>query len=157
MLAGGMYRLRSIDPVSGYVRQFDLKDDGPLLIGRLSAEGAIESLPVLLSKAPEPFKQATSDLIRSTRYTITMQECRIDHRRISRAHCMVFPGPQFQIVDLFSTNGTVLAREEAGIVLVPTEMTDLRPGDLILLAKGTALFEYAGTLPGGDESVLSSV
>lgn len=146
-MAGGMYRLRSIDPISGYVRLFEVKDDGPLLIGRLSTEGAIEQLPAIMVKVDEAFKKEIFDLIRSVRYAITMQECRIDHRRISRAHCMVFPGAQFQVVDLSSTNGTVLAREGAGVVLVPAEMTDLMPGDLILLAKGAAFFEYAGTIP----------
>jgi hypothetical protein len=58
---------------------------------------------------------------------------------------MIFPGHKPQVVDLFSTNGTLLARNGAGVVLIPGQRTDLLPGDILLLSRGSALFHYMGT------------
>ncbi|MBN1104891.1 MAG: FHA domain-containing protein, partial [Deltaproteobacteria bacterium] len=148
----GMYRLRSIDPLSGFARDFDLEEDGPVLIGRLSADGVREHLKSLINDVPSEQKDVISEDIENVRYTITMKECKIEPRTVSRVHCMIFPGGQARIVDLFSTNGTVIARKDAGISLNPGELTDLFPGDLILLSRGRALFHYIGTIPFSDAS-----
>jgi hypothetical protein len=147
-----MYRLRSIDPVSGFAKDFDLEEDGPVLIGRLSAEGVREHLKSLINDVPSEQKDVLSDDIGNVRYTITMRECKIEPKTVSRVHCMIFPGGRARIVDLFSTNGTVIARKDAGIALKPGELTDLFSGDLILLARGRALFHYIGPIPLSDAS-----
>lgn len=142
-----MYRLRSIDPVSGFTKYFDLKEDGPVLLGRLSIEGVHEHLESLIDNIPSEQKETFSEDMTDVKYTITMRECKIDPKTISRVHCMIFPGGQAQIVDLFSTNGTIIARKDAGIALNPGELTDLCSGDLIILARGRALFQYIGPIP----------
>ncbi|MBN2123350.1 MAG: FHA domain-containing protein [Deltaproteobacteria bacterium] len=77
------------------------------------------------------------------RGSITMRECGIDHRPISRLHCIVFPGKNAKVMDLFSTNGTAIARlGGGGGILEPGIRVDLYPGDILLLAKGLALFQY---------------
>lgn len=75
---------------------------------------------------------------------ITPEECKIQSDPISRVHCMIFPGDDAKILDLFSTNRTAIASLGGGMILDPGRKTDLRPGDIILLAKGTAIFQYLG-------------
>jgi len=57
---------------------------------------------------------------------------------------MVFPGKKAKILDLYSSNGTVLANIRGGVKFLPGRIMDLTPGDFILLAKGIAIFQYLG-------------
>ena len=133
-------------------KDFDLNEDGPVLIGRLSIQGVHEHLKSLIGNVPQDHKETFTDDIAGVKYTITMRECKVDPKTVSRVHCMIFPGGRAQIVDLYSTNGTVIARKDEGIALTPGELTDLRPGDHILLAHGKALFQYVGPIPFSDGS-----
>ena len=143
-----MYILRSIDPKSGYIKDFKLEVDEPILIGRLPLEIILEYPNVFLKDAPEPEIKHLSDYIRSTKRLITPEECEIHSDPISRVHCMIFPGDDAKILDLFSTNRTAIANLGGGMMLEPGRKTDLRPGDIILLAKGTAIFQYLGPTNG---------
>ena len=55
---------------------------------------------------------------------------------------MIFPGQKAKILDLCSTNGTVLANIDGGIELKPGRRMELQHNSIILLAKGAAIFQY---------------
>lgn len=137
-----MYILRSIDPKSGYIKDFKLEVDEPILIGRLPLEIILEYPDVFLKDAPEPEIKHLSDYIRSTKRLITLEECGINNNSISRVHCMIFPGEESKILDLYSTNGTIIADVGGGIKLESGRRTEIKPNTTILLAQGAAIFQY---------------
>lgn len=139
-----MYILRSIDPRFGFMRDFKLEVDELVLIGKLPLEIILNYPDQFLRHAPGQEVEYLSDYIRSTKRLITPEECKIHSDSISRVHCMIFPGDDAKILDLFSTNRTAIASLGGGMILDPGRKTDLRPGDIILLAKGTAIFQYLG-------------
>jgi hypothetical protein len=124
------------------MREFRFKEDSPVLIGRIPTGKLVDHLDSLVGKVPEEFKEQVSEDIKGARYVITMKDCNIGHKPISRAHCIIFPGKKAQISDLFSTNGTIIASPKAGVMLDPGRKTDLMPNDIILLARGMAIFQY---------------
>ena len=140
----GKYILRSIDPWSGFMKEFELKVDEPVLIGRMPLDIILEYPEGFLKHAPDPEVKHLSDFIKSTKRIIKPEECKIRGSQISRVHCMIFPTEKAKILDLYSTNGTVLANIGGGMKLVPGRGTDLTTGDIILLAKGIAIFRYLG-------------
>ena len=116
--------------------------DEPVLIGRLPLEIILEYPDVFLKDAPEPEIKHLSDYIRSTKRLITLEECDIHNNSISRVHCMIFPGEETKILDLYSTNGTILANAGGGIKLEAGRRTEIQPNTTILLAQGAAIFQY---------------
>jgi len=137
-----MYTLRSIDPNSGFMKDFKLEAGEPVLIGRLPLEIILEYPDVFLKDAPEPEIKHLSDYIRSTKRLITLEECNIHSNSISKVHCMIFPGEESKILDLYSTNGTILANAGGGIKLESGRRTEIQHDITILLAQGAAIFQY---------------
>jgi hypothetical protein len=137
-----MYTLRSIDPKSGYMKDFKLEVDEPVLIGRVPLEIILEYPDLFLKDAPEPEIKHLSDYIKSTKRLITLEECDIHDNSISRVHCMIFPGEELKILDLYSTNGTILANIGGGMELEPGKRTEIQHNTTILLAQGAAIFQY---------------
>lgn len=137
-----MHTLRSIDPKSGFIKDFKLEVDEPVLIGRLSLEIILEYPDVFLKDAPEQEIKHLSDYIRSTKRLITLEECNIHNNSISRVHCMIFPREESKILDLYSTNGTILANAGGGMELEPGRRTEIKHNTTILLAQGAAIFQY---------------
>ena len=138
----GKYILRSIDPWSGFMKEFELKVDEPVLIGRMPLDIILEHAEGFLKHAPDPEVKHLSDFIRSTKRIIKPEECKIRGSQISRVHCMIFPTEKAKILDLYSTNGTVLANIDGGIKLKPGRRTELQHNAIILLGKGAAIFQY---------------
>jgi len=136
------YILRSIDPWSGFMKDFELKVDDPVILGRMSLKIILEFPEGFLKHAPDEEIEHLSDIIKSTKRLIKMEECKIRGNPISRMHCMIFPAPKAKILDLYSTNGTVLANVGGGIQLEPGKRTELQHNTIILLAKGSAIFQY---------------
>ncbi|MFC1824374.1 FHA domain-containing protein [Thermodesulfobacteriota bacterium] len=138
-----MYVLRSINPQNGIMREFKLKADEPVIIGRLSLDLVPQYLKTF-SKMDEStdLNKRLSDDIQRAAYFITMGDCNIPSQYISRLHCMIFPDENAKIIDLYSRNGTVIAAPGSGLALAPGRKTDLRPNDIISLAKGWAIFQY---------------
>lgn len=146
-----MYILRSIDPRLGFMKDFRLQVDELVLIGKLPLEIILNYPGQLLRHAPSQEVKYLSDYIRCTKRLITPEECKIPSDPISRLHCMIFPGEDAKILDLFSTNRTAIASLGGGMILDPGRKTDLRPDDIILLAKGTAIFQYLGAENGIED------
>ena len=136
------YILRSIDPWSGFMKDFKLEPDEPVLIGRMSLKIVLEFPKGFLKHAPESEVEHLSDYIKSTKRLIKPEECKIRGNPISRMHCMIFPAQEAKILDLYSTNGTVLANIDGGIKLKPGRRMELQHNSIILLAKGAAIFQY---------------
>ena len=136
------YILRSIDPWSGFMKDFKLEPDEPVLIGRMSLKIVLEFPEGFLINAPKAEIEHLSDYIKSTKRLIKPEECKIRGNPISRVHCMIFPTEKSKILDLYSTNGTVLANIGGGIQLEPGKRTDLQHNTIILLAKGSAILQY---------------
>jgi hypothetical protein len=134
--------LRSINPLNGYMREFPLKDDEPILLGTLSLERVLRNLNVILDNVPGVLKKRIVEYIGRARHSIEMGNCKIDYKYISWAHCMIFPEQNPQIVDLFSKNGTRIAGLAGGVPLDPGRKTDLKSDDIILLAAVRAVFQY---------------
>ena len=139
-----MYILRSIDPRGGFMRDFKLEVDELVLIGKLPLEIILNYPDQFLRHAPGQEVKYLSEYIRSTKRLITPEECKIHSDPISRVHCMIFPGDNAKILDLFSTNQTAIASLGGGFALDPGRKTNLMSGDIILLAKGTGIFQYLG-------------
>ena len=118
--------------------------DELVLIGKLPLEIILNYPGQFLRNAPGPEVEYLSDYIRGTKRLITPEECKVHGDPISRVHCMIFPGDDAKILDLFSTNRTAIAHLEGGVTLDPGRKMDLRSGDIILLARGTAIFQYLG-------------
>jgi len=127
------------------MKDFKVGGDEQVLIGKLPLDIILEYPDQFLRHAPGPEIEYLSDYIRSTRRLITPEECKFNSNPISRLHCMIFPGDDAKILDLFSTNTTSIARLGGGMIVDPGTKTDLRPYDIILLAKGTAMFQYLGS------------
>ena len=136
------YILRSIDPWSGFMKDFILKPDEPVLIGRMSLQIVLDFPEGFLINAPKAEIEHLSNYIKSTKRLIKPEDCKIRSNPISRIHCMIFPGQNAKILDLYSTNGTVLANLRGGIQLKPGKETDLQHNNIILLARGSAIFQY---------------
>ncbi|MFC1821300.1 hypothetical protein ACFL9T_01235 [Thermodesulfobacteriota bacterium] len=134
--------LRSINPTTGYMQDFQIKADEPILLGTLNLDRALKNLDAILVHVPAMFKTRIREYIERAKFSIEMEICKISYKYISRAHCMVFPGETPQIVDLFSKNGTRIAGLDGGIPLDPGRKTDLKPDDIVLLASGRAVFQY---------------
>ena len=137
-----MYILRSINPHNGYMKEFQLKENEPVLIGRSSHEMVQEYPEGFLGGIPDGAKEQIFDDIKRVKYSITMKICKIDFGVISRLHCIIFPGKNAQILDLFSTNRTAIARLSGGLILDPGKKTDLLTNDIIILARGSAILQY---------------
>lgn len=140
-----MYRLRSINPRTGYIKEFDAGAGGPVLIGRIPLEKVFENIDILIENIPDEFKQKILEDIRNIEFAITMADCKISYEPISRFHCLIFPGDDAKITDLFSTNGTVIGSIGGGLTVNPGRDMDLKRNDIILLANGSAIFQYLGS------------
>jgi hypothetical protein len=134
--------LRSINPLNGYMKEFPLNDHEPILLGTLSLERVLRNLNAILDNVPGVLKKQIGEYIGRAKRAIEMGSCKIDYKYISRAHCMIFPEQNPQIVDLFSKNGTRIAGLDGGVPLDPGRKTNLKPDDIILLAAGRAIFQY---------------
>ena len=146
--------LRSINPTTGYMQDFPLQADEPILLGTLSIEKVRKNLEAILGHVPAMFKKRIREYLEQAKCSIEMENCKISHKYISRAHCMVFPGQVPQIVDLFSKNGTRIAGLGGGVPLDPGKKTDLKPGDIVFLASGRAVFQYFdATVEKADEAL----
>lgn len=142
-----MYLLKSLNPRTGFIREFELDVGKPVIIGTLPVDKILRGMREIFKKVPDDLKRQIYDDVDSASRSITMQECKISHQYISRAHFMVFPGDQGEIMDLGSTNGTKIAGPGGGTRLDPGRRKSLKPGDIIILANGLAIFHYLKAPP----------
>ena len=134
--------LKSLNPRTGFTREFELEAGRPVILGTLSLEKIFSGLRAILKRVPDDLKKQVNMDIDGASRSITMGDCSIDPKYISRAHCIIFPGEGAKIMDLASTNGTRIAGRGGGTKLDPGRKIQLNPGDIIILANGLALFHY---------------
>jgi len=136
-----MQVLTSINPRTGFMKEFRI-DEEPCVIGNLPLEEILRDLREISKKFPDKQKRRLIEWIDSAGTSIDMRSCQMESRYISRIHCMIFPGKRARLMDLFSKNGTKIARVGGGIRVEPGKKIDLRPDDIIILAEGHAFFQY---------------
>ena len=137
-----MFVLKCLNPITGYLKEFAYREEGPVLIGRMAPERALNEFEAVSKNVPEYFHGELREYLESARYSINMENCRLDKKYISRVHCIILPGEDSLAVDLFSKNGTVIAGPNGGMHINAGVKAKLGPEECIILAKGRTVFQF---------------
>ena len=137
-----MVVLKCLNPITGYLKEFTYNDDGPVLIGRMPPEMALNEFEAVSKNVPKYFHRELRAYLKSARHSINMENYKFDKKYVSRVHCSILPGKSSLVVDLFSKNGTVIASPDGGEHISAGVKSEVKPEECIILAKGKIVFQF---------------